>query len=61
MRLCDALKEKEMDVRLRDRHVSEGKLRPEVLDSYLQSLEDDADNFIELYPHSHMNPTGLQG
>ena len=26
MRLCDALKEKEMDLRLRDRHIAEGEI-----------------------------------
>ena len=48
MRLCDALKEKEMDVRLRDRHVAEGSLSGKDVERYLKSLADDASNCIEL-------------
>lgn len=40
MRLSDALKEKLMDVRLREKLVTENKLSRQVVDDYLKSLDD---------------------
>ena len=48
MRLCDALKKKEMDVRLRDRHVAEGKLNAKDVEKYLKSLPDDSKHLLEI-------------
>lgn len=44
MRLARALEEKQLDTRLRDKLLAEGKLTKETLDSYVSGLEDDADN-----------------
>ncbi|MCY4645028.1 MAG: hypothetical protein OXB88_10450 [Bacteriovoracales bacterium] len=55
MRLCDALQEKEMDIRLRDRQVSKGQLRPQDLENYLSSLPDDSDNYVTLYTQDTQN------
>lgn len=44
MKLKMALDEKVLDVRLRDRLVSEGKLTKAELDKYLASLNDDSAN-----------------
>ena len=48
MRLCDALKKKEMDVRLRDRHVAEGKLNAKDVEKYLKSLPDDSKHLLKI-------------
>ena len=48
MRLDKALKEKQMDVRVRDRYVIEGILKEEDVEKYLHSLEDDSKNCIEV-------------
>ena len=48
MRLCDALKKKEMDVRLRDRHIAEGKLDAKGVEKYLKSLPDDSKHLLEI-------------
>jgi len=45
MKLRIALEEKEMDVRLRDRLVAEGKLSKQEVDKYLTSLADDDGKF----------------
>lgn len=42
MRLSRALKEKLMDVRLRDKLIAEGKVSKEEVNAYLSSLPDDA-------------------
>ena len=52
MRLCDALKEKELDLRIRDRHLAEGKLRPQEVEIYLKSLVDERKNLVELSSQS---------
>lgn len=44
MRLSMALKEKLMDVRLRDKLLAEGKVTKAELDQYLQSVKDDSAN-----------------
>lgn len=44
MRLARALEEKQLDTRLRDKLLAEGKLTKETLDSYVSGLEDDAGN-----------------
>jgi uncharacterized protein YaaQ len=44
MRLSKALEEKKLDVRLRDRLVTEGKFTKEDEQTYLAGLEDDASN-----------------
>lgn len=48
MKLRIALEEKEMDVRLRDRFVAEGKRTSKDVDSYLQSLPDEEGNYEKL-------------
>jgi hypothetical protein len=45
MKLRIALEEKEMDVRLRDRFVAEGKTTAKDVDAYLQGLPDEEGNF----------------
>ena len=47
MRLNEALKDKQLDVRIRDRLVAEGKLSQKDLEGYLNSLSDDSAN-VEL-------------
>ena len=42
--LSDALEEKLMDVRLRDKLLGEGKITKKQVDAYLKSLSDDRDN-----------------
>lgn len=43
MRLSRALKDKIMDLRLRDKLIREGKITKAQLDEYLNTLEDDQD------------------
>jgi len=43
MSLSDALKDKQLDVRLRDKLLAQGRLKNEELDSYVNSLTDDTD------------------
>lgn len=50
MRLCDALKEKELDLRLLDRHLAEGKLKQADVDKYLKSLPDEEGKYQETNP-----------
>ena len=59
MRLCDALEEKEMDLRLIDRRIAEGKLRPQDLEAHLKSLPDSLNNYMEmpLSPTPHKGPS----
>ena len=45
MRLSRALEEKILDVRLRDKLVSEGKINKANVADYLKSLQDDQNNF----------------
>ena len=40
MRIAQALKEKLMDVRLRDKLIAEGKVTKEEVEKYLHGLED---------------------
>ena len=49
MRLCDALREKKMDLRLRDCHLAGGNIVPQDIQNYLQSLEDDASNCLDIF------------
>jgi hypothetical protein len=44
MRLSRALKEKKLDLRLRDKNVIEGNLPKEEVEKYLKELPDDAEN-----------------
>lgn len=44
MRLSRALAEKQMDLRLRDKLITEGKITKTELDKYLKSLSDDTSN-----------------
>lgn len=46
MKLRMALDEKKLDVRLRDRLVSEGKLDQKEVEEYLKSLDDDSSKAI---------------
>ena len=52
MSLSDALKEKVMDVRLRDKHLAEGQITKEELESYISNLSDDIQNSQPLYPET---------
>ncbi|MAW07903.1 MAG: hypothetical protein CME61_06420 [Halobacteriovoraceae bacterium] len=52
MSLSDALKEKVMDVRLRDKLLAEGKITKEELESYISNLSDDTQNSQPLYPET---------
>ena len=52
MRLSDALKDKLMDVRLRDKWLDDGKITKEELDEYLKSLPDDGSKLT--YTDSHV-------
>lgn len=45
MKLRIALEDKEMDVRLRDRFVAEGKTTSKDVESYLNSLPDEEGNY----------------
>ena len=48
MSLSDALKEKILDVRLRDKLVAEGKVTEEEVRKYLAELPDDQENMTIL-------------
>lgn len=48
MKLRQALEEKQLDVRLRDRLVAEGKLTKETLQKMVKQLPDDAANAVSL-------------
>ena len=48
MRLDRALKDKLMDVRLRDRLISEGKITQKEVEAYLKKLEDDKEKSEEI-------------
>ena len=48
MKLRLALEEKLMDVRVRDRLVSEGKIAKEELKKYIDALPDDTKNAVPL-------------
>ncbi len=51
MKLCDALDQKLMDNRIRDRHVDEGKVSLDEVDKYLNQLPDESENMIEASPN----------
>ncbi len=44
MRLSKAIREKEMDVRLRDKLIAEAKLTPDMVKKYVDSLGDEQAN-----------------
>lgn len=48
MKLRIALEDKQMDVRLRDRFVAEGKTTAKDVDAYLNSLPDEEGNYEKL-------------
>lgn len=48
MKLRMALEDKEMDVRLRDRLVAEGKVSAAQVDTYLSSLADEEGNYTRV-------------
>ncbi len=48
MKLRMALEDKEMDVRLRDRLVAEGKVSASQVEEYLKSLSDEEGNYTRL-------------
>lgn len=50
MKLKNALDDKKLDLRLRDRLVAEGKLTKEEVSDYLKKLVDDQKNAAELFP-----------
>lgn len=51
MKLAMALEEKNMDVRLLDRLLAEGKVTKSQVDEYLNNLEDDEGNY-EVVDHT---------
>ncbi|MFZ4714164.1 MAG: hypothetical protein ACOYL6_10645 [Bacteriovoracaceae bacterium] len=53
MKLKMALDEKQLDLRLRDRLVAEGKLTKETLDKAIAALPDDAKNAVEMGSDDH--------
>ena len=50
MRIGRALKEKNFDLRLRDKLLAEGKVTPEQIKEYMASLQDEEGNLITLGP-----------
>ena len=48
MRLSQALKDKIMDLRLRDKLIYDGKITKEQVKQYLDSLSDDTSSFVEV-------------
>tara|TARA_B100000925_G_scaffold287812_1_gene267712 strand:+ start:1305 stop:1469 length:165 start_codon:yes stop_codon:yes gene_type:complete len=52
MSLSEGLKEKVLDIRLREKLLREGKLTKSELESYLSSLPDDEGNSEPLYKES---------
>jgi hypothetical protein len=44
MRLSDALKEKMLDIRLRDKLVADGRITKAQVDEFLRGLSDDSKN-----------------
>ena len=52
MKLRMALEDKEMDVRLRDRLVADGKVQASTVTTYLNSLPDEEGNYINLTDNS---------
>ncbi len=48
MRLKKAIEDKLLDVRLRDRLLTEGKITQKEIDKYLEKLEDDEKNGEEV-------------
>ncbi len=48
MKLNQALEEKKLDLRVRDRLISEGIITSSDVQTYLKNLEDDSKNFIAL-------------
>ena len=44
MLLSHALKDKIMDVRLRDKFLAEGRISPKEIEAYLKGLDDDGSN-----------------
>ena len=57
MKLKLALDEKLMDVRLRDRHLSEGKITNESIDSFLADLPADDANLEKIVDKEAAAPT----
>lgn len=48
MNLKTALEDKLMDVRLRDRFLSDNKISEQDINKYLGTLEDDVENCVEI-------------
>lgn len=44
MKLSDALEDKQLDVRLRDKLLEQGKLTKKQVEDYIAGVEDSADN-----------------
>lgn len=51
MKLRQALEEKQLDLRLRDRLLAEGKITKEDVQKYLKALADDAAKAVSLDPN----------
>jgi hypothetical protein len=56
MKLRMALEDKEMDLRLRDRLVAEGKISSASVDTYLKSLDDEEGNYVQLGAEKETTP-----
>lgn len=57
MKLRLALEEKQLDVRVRDRLIAEGKLSKEELKKYMETLPDETKNAV---PLDHEDNNNLQ-
>ena len=63
MRIAQALKEKLMDVRLRDKLIAEGKVTKEEVEKYLHELDDQTTKLLytdQVEPQSGAEPAALR-
>ena len=63
MRIANALKEKLMDVRLRDKLIAEGKITKEEVEKYLHELDDQTTKLLytdQVEPQSGAEPAALR-
>ena len=63
MRIANALKEKLMDVRLRDKLIAEGKVTKEEVEKYLHELDDQTTKLLytdQVEPQSGAEPAALR-
>ena len=63
MRIANALKEKLMDVRLRDKLIAEGKVTKEEVEKYLHELDDQTTKLLytdQVEPQAGVDPNALR-